>query len=66
MTITLTVLVILLLTSCEGFNGEEISLSDSTFREELIPWNDLLNQLDLESEIAFDGKYYIEEHIRQQ
>ena len=64
MTITFAVLVILLLTSCKDFNGEEISLSNSTFREELIPWNDLLNQLDLES--TFDGKYYIEEHIRQQ
>ena len=53
MTIILTVLVILLFNSCEDFNEEEISLPDSTFREELIPWNDLLNQLDLESEIAF-------------
>ncbi len=53
MTIFLTGLVILLFNSCEDFNEENILLPDSAQSEVLIPWNDLLNLLDFESEIAF-------------
>jgi hypothetical protein len=53
MTVFLTGLVILLFNSCESFNEEDIILPDSAVNEELIPWNDLLNLLDFESEIAF-------------
>ncbi|MBE9490383.1 MAG: hypothetical protein IMY67_08840 [Bacteroidetes bacterium] len=53
MSITLTGLVILLFNSCEDLIEEEIILPDSSSSEQLISWNKILNQLDLESETAF-------------
>ena len=53
MTLVLTGLVIMLFNSCQDFTEDEMIITDSAFGEELIPWNDLLNQLDSESDIAF-------------
>jgi pimeloyl-ACP methyl ester carboxylesterase len=44
---------ILLFNSCEDFTENEILLSDPASGEELVSWIDLLNQIDLESEVAF-------------
>ena len=46
-------LFILLFYSCQDFTEDVIILEDSNFNQELIPWNDLLNQLDPESETGF-------------
>lgn len=58
MTITLIGLAILLFISCEDFIEEDIILSDSSSSEQLISLDMLINQLDLESKIAFvqDGE----------
>ncbi len=53
MTIILTVLALLIFNSCEDSIEDEIIPPDSSSSEQLISWNKLLNQLDLESEIAF-------------
>lgn len=44
---------ILFFNSCQDFTEDEIILEDSDYNQGLIPWNDLLNQLDSESEIGF-------------
>ena len=58
MTITLIGLAILLFNSCEDFIEEDIILPDSSSSEQLISLDRLINQLDLESKIAFvqDGE----------
>lgn len=53
LSIILTFLAVLLFIKCEDTFQEEIDLQNSTFDEEIIPWNDMLLQLDLESEMAF-------------
>jgi len=53
MTITLIGLAILLFNSCEDSFEDEIMLPDSSSSEQLISWNTLLNQLNLESKSAF-------------
>jgi len=49
----LTGLVILLFNNCKDLTENEIMLSDSASDEQLISWNELLDQVDLKSEIAF-------------
>ncbi len=53
MTITLIGLAILLFNSCEDPFEDDIIVPDSSSSEQLISWNELINQLDLKSEIAF-------------
>ena len=53
MSLLLMGFIVLLFNNCQDFTDEEMIIIDSAFNEELIPWNDLLNQLDSESEIAF-------------
>lgn len=49
----LTGLILLFLNNCQGLSDDEMILEDSAFNHEQIPWKDLLQQLDSESEIAF-------------
>ena len=58
MTITLIGLAILLFNSCEDSFDDDIIVPDSSSSEQLISWNELINQLDPESKIAFiqDGE----------
>ncbi|NOQ92643.1 MAG: hypothetical protein GQ552_08005 [Flavobacteriaceae bacterium] len=53
LSIILTFLAILLFIKCEDTFEEEIDLQNTTLDEQIIPWNDLLLQLDLGSEMAF-------------
>ena len=48
----LTGLIIIFINSCNDLNEDEMDLNLSS-GEQLITWNDLLDQIDLESEIAF-------------
>ncbi len=49
----LLVVIIVLFTSCEKPVADELYLEDSISSEELYPWQDLLQQLDLQSDILF-------------
>ena len=52
MTLILTGFVILFFNSCQDLNDDDMDLNLNS-DEQLISWNELLNQVDLESEIAF-------------
>ncbi len=52
MTLILTGLVILFFNSCQDLNDDDMDLNLNS-DEQLITWNDLLDQVDMESEIAF-------------
>ena len=52
MTLILTGLVLLFFNSCQDLNENEMDLNLNS-GEQLITWNELLDQVDLESEIAF-------------
>ena len=52
MMLSLTALVIMFFNSCNDLADDEVQLDMDT-DEQLISWNDLLDQVDLESEIAF-------------
>jgi len=56
MILTFSGLVIVLFNRCEKPVADDLYLEDSIASEELYPWQDLLQQLDLQSEILFVQK----------